>query len=52
MFEPIIEKLNEIIINVDDDSGTKLKEIIEALSNTECSNGMFCGLDKTHLSND
>ena len=50
MFEELIKKLMSILQsienNVSQEIVSELKDIINSLENSKCSNGMFCGMDK------
>ena len=50
MFEELIERLMSILRDIENDASpeivSELKDIINSLGNSECKNGMFCGMDK------
>ena len=50
MFEKLIEKLMFILQSIENDVSqeivSELKDIINSLENSKCSNDMFCGMDK------
>jgi hypothetical protein len=51
MFEELIERLKSILAVMEGEEGhieltEELKSIIEAIEESKCSNGMFCGMDK------
>jgi hypothetical protein len=54
MFEELIKKLMSILTALEDVGSIttppevliELKDIINSLENSKCSNGMFCGMDK------
>ena len=54
MFEELIKKLTSILQDIESESirfhvpeiVSELKDIINSLENSKCSNDMFCGMDK------
>ena len=50
MFEELLNRLTAILLSIEDDVSSEiiieLKDIINSLENSKCSNGMFCGMDK------
>ena len=50
MFEKLIEKIMSVLQNIENDVSQEivqeLRDIINLLENSKCSNDMFCGMDK------
>ena len=50
MFEELMNKLTAILLSIEDvvpsDVIIELKNIIQSLEESKCSNDMFCGMDK------
>jgi hypothetical protein len=50
MFKKLIEKLMFILQSIENDVSPEivleLKDIINSIGNSKCSNDMFCGMDK------
>ena len=49
MFEKLIEKIMSVLQSIENDVSQEitkeLRDIIDLLENSKCSNGMFCGMD-------